>query len=102
MRFQTELRQTRQASTRIRERKREVRVAAQREAEPREDRVRHGDRWKLETTGPPRRGPRASKAQDMHPAIEFQPTLGRAWPRENPGPQCAFKISMFNVSCNSH
>lgn len=31
-----------------------------------------------------------------------QPTLRRAWPRECSRPQCAFKMSMFNVSCNSH
>lgn len=31
-----------------------------------------------------------------------QPTLRQAWPREYPRPQYAFKISMFNVSCNSH
>jgi hypothetical protein len=32
----------------------------------------------------------------------FKPTLRQAWPREYPRPQYAFKISMFNVSCNSH
>lgn len=32
----------------------------------------------------------------------FKPTLRQAWPREYPRPQFAFKISMFNVSCNSH
>ena len=32
----------------------------------------------------------------------IQPTLRQAWPRECPRPQYAFKISMFNVSCNSH
>lgn len=31
-----------------------------------------------------------------------QPTLRQAWPRDYPRPQCAFKMSMFNVSCNSH
>ena len=30
------------------------------------------------------------------------PTLRRAWSGDGPGPQCAFKVSMFNVSCNSH
>ena len=35
-------------------------------------------------------------------AIDVQPTLRQAWPRECPRPQYAFKISMFNVSCNSH
>ena len=30
------------------------------------------------------------------------PTLRQAWPREYPRPQYAFKMSMFNVSCNSH
>ena len=32
----------------------------------------------------------------------IQPTLRQAWPRECSRPQYAFKISMFNVSCNSH
>lgn len=32
----------------------------------------------------------------------FQPTLGQTWLREYPKPQYAFKMSMFNVSCNSH
>lgn len=31
-----------------------------------------------------------------------KPTLRQARPRQAPGPQCAFKKSMFNVSCNSH
>jgi hypothetical protein len=35
-------------------------------------------------------------------AIVFKPTLRQAWPRDSPRPQYAFKISMFNVSCNSH
>ena len=35
-------------------------------------------------------------------AIDCQPTLRQAWPRYCPRPQYAFKISMFNVSCNSH
>ena len=35
-------------------------------------------------------------------AIVVKPTLRQAWPREDPGPQCAFKMSMFNESCNSH
>lgn len=30
------------------------------------------------------------------------PTLGQTWLREYPKPQYAFKMSMFNVSCNSH
>ena len=30
------------------------------------------------------------------------PTLRRAWSGECPEPQYAFKMSMFNVSCNSH
>ena len=29
-------------------------------------------------------------------------TLRRARPRENPGPQCAFKMPMINVSCSLH
>ena len=35
-------------------------------------------------------------------AIASHPTLRQAWSGECPGPQCAFKMSMFNVSCNSH
>ncbi len=35
-------------------------------------------------------------------AIVIKPTLRQAWPREDPGPQYAFKMSMFNESCNSH
>ena len=35
-------------------------------------------------------------------AIVVKPTLRQAWSREDPGPQCAFKMSMFNESCNSH
>ena len=31
-----------------------------------------------------------------------EPTLRQAWSREYPRPQCAFEMSMFNVSCNSH
>ena len=31
-----------------------------------------------------------------------QTTLRRAWTRDCPSPQCAFEMSMFNVSCNSH
>ena len=30
------------------------------------------------------------------------PTLRRAWPRVDPRPPCAFKVSMFIVFCNSH
>ena len=36
------------------------------------------------------------------PAIDSKPTLRQAWPRDDPGPQYAFKMSMFNESCNSH
>ena len=35
-------------------------------------------------------------------AIASKPTLRQAWQRWKPMPQYAFKISMFNVSCNSH
>lgn len=35
-------------------------------------------------------------------AIVIKPTLRQAWPREDPRPQDAFKISMFSESCNSH
>lgn len=44
----------------------------------------------------------AQCASKMLLAIDVQPTLRQAWPREYPRPQYAFKISMFNVSCNSH
>ena len=29
-------------------------------------------------------------------------TLGRARPRDDPRPQCAFKMPMIDVSCSSH
>ena len=29
-------------------------------------------------------------------------TLRRTWPQDYPRPQFAFRISMLNVSCNSH
>lgn len=49
--------------------------------------------------GVPRRSTaRAETTRDRY----VQPTLRQAWPREYPRPQYAFKISMFNVSCNSH
>lgn len=41
-------------------------------------------------------------AQARAVAIVVKPTLRQAWSREDPGPQCAFKMSMFNESCNSH
>jgi hypothetical protein len=41
-------------------------------------------------------------AQQEAIAIVVKPTLRQAWSREDPGPQCAFKMSMFNESCNSH
>ena len=56
----------------------------------------------------PRRStaPKAARRQttdDEHSGDRYvQPTLRQAWPRECPRPQFAFKISMFNVSCNSH
>ena len=34
--------------------------------------------------------------------IASKPTLRQAWHQCGPMPQYAFKISMFNVSCNSH
>ena len=48
--------------------------------------------------------PRRSIARAMKTTLDryIQPTLRQAWPREYPRPQYAFKISMFNVSCNSH
>ncbi len=41
-------------------------------------------------------------AQARAVAIDVKPTLRQAWSREDPGPQYAFKMSMFNESCNSH
>ena len=35
-------------------------------------------------------------------ARNVKPTLSQTWPQENLRPQCAFKMSMFKVSCNSH
>ena len=37
------------------------------------------------------------------PVIGFSPdTETGVVPGGSPGPQCAFKVSMFNVPCNSH
>ena len=47
-------------------------------------------------------GPRHPDARKTSSLTEVQPTLRQAWPQEDLGPQCAFKILMFNVSCNSH
>ena len=62
-----------------------------------------GDRSEFEAT---ERGQAATrkkpKAQKANSAIAIQPTLRQAWPRVRPRPQYAFKMSMFNVSCNSH
>ena len=61
------------------------------------------DRSELKATDPRPRGAavRQPKAQ-ARLAIASHPTLRQAWSGECPGPQCAFKMSMFNVSCNSH
>ena len=51
----------------------------------------------------PRRAVHVSKAQQKGLLRWLgYPTLRRAWSGECPGPQYAFKMSMFNVSCNSH
>ena len=34
--------------------------------------------------------------------IDLFKTLRRTWPQDYPRPQFAFRISMLNVSCNSH
>lgn len=47
-----------------------------------------------------REGLRHPKARKS--TIDSNPTLSQAWSRDDPGPQYAFKMSMFNVSCNSH
>ena len=47
--------------------------------------------------------PRSSSAHStslLHDVLD-RPSDGRG-PGENPRPQYAFKMSMFNVSCNSH
>ena len=56
----------------------------------------------LKATDPIRDGVRQPNAPAAKPAIASHPTLRQAWSGECPGPQCAFKMSMFNVSCNSH
>jgi hypothetical protein len=43
-----------------------------------------------------------SPRRDPKNTIASYPTLRQAWSGECPRPQCAFKMSMFNVSCNSH
>ena len=45
---------------------------------------------------------RSSREQERRSRLDFQPTLRQAWPQDCPRPQYAFKMSMFNVSCNSH
>ena len=45
---------------------------------------------------------RHPKACERAHTIDSNPTLSQAWSRDDPGPQYAFKMSMFNVSCNSH
>ena len=49
-----------------------------------------------------REGLRHPKACVRTHTIDSNPTLSQAWSRDDPGPQYAFKMSMFNVSCNSH
>jgi hypothetical protein len=54
------------------------------------------------TTAPDERRDRPVRGREATRDRYVQPTLRQAWPRECPRPQCAFKMSMFNVSCNSH
>jgi hypothetical protein len=56
----------------------------------------------LEAARDPAGVPCELNAQARAVAIVVKPTLRQAWSREDPGPQCAFKMSMFNESCNSH
>ena len=57
--------------------------------------------------GPDKKGPGASPSPPgaLEPRrgelSSFRPSDGRG-PGSDPGPLCAFKVSMFNVSCNSH
>lgn len=75
---------------------------------PRETLLWSGGRSELEATETHRglRRPKAhqtdKKRQNLSRAIASYPTLRQAWSGECPGPQYAFKMSMFNVSCNSH
>ena len=41
-------------------------------------------------------------SEEGNGVIASEPTLRQAWQRCEPMPQYAFKMSMFNVSCNSH
>ena len=52
--------------------------------------IAHQSRWLLDTATA--RSPKRTVAD---------PQTGVA-PRETPGPQCAFEVSMIDVSCNSH
>lgn len=55
--------------------------------------------------GEPPKDPRRPSARALsweQLAIVCQPTLRQAWLREDPKPPRAFKMSMLNVSCNSH
>ena len=45
---------------------------------------------------------RPRRQREAPPVEILQPTLGQTWPPEYRWPQYAFKMSMFNVSCNSH
>ena len=67
-----------------------------------------GDRSELGVTKIPSRRKEAATTQGTArrrreaSVIASKPTLRQAWHQCGPMPQYAFKISMFNVSCNSH
>ena len=70
-----------------------------------EERVGHrrDDCGRSEFGAAQRRGTaQAQSAIERSIAIVVKPTLRQAWLRDDPEPQYAFKISMFNESCNSH
>ena len=43
----------------------------------------------------------AGQTKEACDCLSSDPETGVV-PGGSPGPQCAFKMSMFNVSCNSH
>ena len=46
--------------------------------------------------------PRSSRGRAAAGGGQRMTTLRRARPRDDPGPQCAFKMPMIDVSCSSH
>ena len=62
-----------------------------------------GDRSELGATKIPQKEAATTQGTARREAgvIASKPTLRQAWHQCGPMPQYAFKISMFNVSCNS-